>query len=148
MEVWGQAYNAFQSCGTTRLFTCSALLFLVAVLDCCWLDREGVTFPSQKLINSLVHQLLVVTFVYAFRVKCCGSIQELGGLGTDCLEPVKLAADYSIFASCGDFGFQMWKFIKLQAFGLQTHPFVIQFGLPCAVLLPNGHVQVVNYLAF
>ena len=76
MEVWGQAYDAFQSCGTTRLFTCSALLFLVAVLDCCWLDREGVTFPSQKLINSLVHQPLVVSFVYVFCVECRGSIQD------------------------------------------------------------------------
>ena len=88
MEVWGQAYDAFQSCGTTWLLACSELLFLVAVLDCCWLDREGVTFPSQKLINSLVHQPLVVTFVYVFRVKFRGSIQELGGLGTDCLESV------------------------------------------------------------
>ena len=93
MEVWGQAYDAFHSYGMTRLFTCSALLFLVAVLDCCGLDREGVTFPSQKLINSLVHQPLVVSFVYVFRVKCRGSIQELGGLGTGCLESVKLAAD-------------------------------------------------------
>ena len=148
MEVWGQAYDAFQSCGTTWLLACSELLFLVAVLDCCGLDREGVTFPSQKLINSLVHQPLVVTFVYVFRVKFRGSIQELGGLGTDCLESVQLAADYSIFASCGDFGILVRKFIKLQAFGLQTHPFVIQFGLPCTVLLPNGHVQIVNYFAF
>ena len=57
------------------------------------------------------------------------------GLGTDSLEPVKLAADDSIFASCGDFGFQVWEFVKLQSLGLQLHPFVIQFGLPCAVLL-------------
>ena len=88
MEVWGQAYDAFQSCGTTRLFTCSALLFLVAVLDCCWLDREGVTFTSQKLINSFVHQSLVVSFVDVFSVKCRGGISELGDLGTDCLELV------------------------------------------------------------
>ena len=65
-----------------------------------------------------------------------------------CLEPVELGADYSMFASRGDFGFRMRKFVKLQAFGLQLHPFVIQFGLPCAVLLPDGHVQVINYLAF
>ena len=130
------------------LLACLELLFLVAVLDCCWFDREGVAFTSQKLINSFVHQSLVVSFVDVFSVKCRGSIQELGGLDTDRLESVKLAADYSIFASCGDFGFRMRKFVKLQAFGLQTHPFVIQFGLPCAVLLPNGHVQVVNYLAF
>ena len=70
------------------LLACLELLFLVAVLDCCWLDREDVTFPSQKLINSLVHQPLVVTFVYVFRVKFRCSIQELGGLGTDCLESV------------------------------------------------------------
>ena len=69
-------------------------------------------------------------------------------MGTDCLESVKVAADYSIFASCGDFGFRVREFVKLQAFGLQLHPFVLQFGLPCAVLLPDGHVQVVNYLAF
>ena len=94
MEVWGQAYDAFQSCGMTRLITCSALLFLVAVLDCCGLDREGVTFPSQKLINSLVHQPLVVTFVYVFRVKFRGSIQELGGLGTNCLEPVHRVSSF------------------------------------------------------
>ena len=98
---------------------CSELLFLAAVLDCCWLDRDGVTFPSQKLINSFVHQSLVISFVYVFRVKCRGSILELGGLGTDCLESVKLAADYSIFASCGEFGFRVRKFVKLQAFGLQ-----------------------------
>ena len=118
------------------------------VLDCCWLDREGAIFPSQKLINSLVHQPLVITFVYVFRVKCRGSIQELGGLGTDCLEHVELAACYSIFASCGDFGIRVRKFIKLEAFGLQSHPFVIQIGLPCTVLLSNGHVQIVNYFAF
>ena len=121
---------------------------MVAVLDCCWLDREGVTFLSQNLINSFVHQSLVVSFVDIFSVKCCGSIQELGGLGTDCLKSVKLAADYSIFASCGDFGFQVWEFVKLQSPGLQLHLFVIQFGLPCAVLLPDGHVQVVDYLTF
>ena len=68
--------------------------------------------------------------------------------GTDCLDSVKLAADYSIFASCGDFGIRVRKFIKLEAFGLQSHPFVIQFGLPCAVLLPDGPVQIVNYFAF
>ena len=88
MEVWGQAYDAFQCCGTSWLLACSASMFLVAVLDCCGLDREGVTFSSQKLMNSSVHQPLVVTFVYVFRVKFRGSIQELGGLGTDCLESV------------------------------------------------------------
>ena len=130
------------------LLACLELLFLVAVFDCCWLDREGVAFTSQKLINSFVHQSLVVSFVDIFSVKCCGSIQELGGLGTDCLKSVKLAADYSIFASCGDFGFRVREFVKLQSLGLQLHPFVIQFGLPCAVLLPDGHVQVVNHRAF
>ena len=110
---------------------CSALLFLVAVLDCCWLDREGVTFPSQKLINSLVHQPLVVTFVYVFRVKFRGSIQELGGLGTDCLESVKLAADYSLFASCGDLGFRVPEFVKLQTLGLQLHPFRLAARWTC-----------------
>ena len=89
------------------LLACLELLFLVAVLDCCWLDRECVAFTSQKLINSFVHQSLVVSFVDIFSVKYCGSIQELGGLGTDCLESMKLAADYSIFASCGDFGFRV-----------------------------------------
>ena len=84
-------------------------------------------------MNSLVHQPLVVTSVYVFRVKFRGSIQELGGLGTDCLESVKLAADYSTFASCGDFGFWVREFVKLQTLGLQLHAFVIQFGLPCAV---------------
>ena len=58
-------------------------------------------------------------------------------MDTDCLEPVKLAADYSIFASCGDFGFQVLEFFKLQTLGLQLHTFVIQFGLSCAVLLPD-----------
>ena len=72
----------------------------------------------------------------------------MGGLGTDCLESVKLAADYSIFASCSDFGFWVWKFVKLQSLGLQLHPFVIQFGLPRAVLLPDGHVQVVDHGTF
>ena len=38
--------DAFQCCGSTWLLACSELLFLVAVLDCCWLDREGVTFTS------------------------------------------------------------------------------------------------------
>ena len=45
------------------LLACLELLFLVAVLDCCWLDREGVAFTSQKLINSFDHQSLVVSFV-------------------------------------------------------------------------------------
>ena len=81
-------------------------------------------------MNSFVHSSLVLSFVDIFSVKCCGSPQKLGGLGTDCLKSVKSAADYSIFASCGDFGFRVRKFIKLEAFGLQIHPFVIQFGLP------------------
>ena len=91
--------DAFQCCGSTWLLACSELLFLVAVLDCCWLDREGVTFLSQKLINSFVHQSLDVSFVDVFSVKCRGSIQEFSGLGTECLESVKLADGYSIFAS-------------------------------------------------
>ena len=78
------------------LFACLELLFLVAVLDCCWFDREGIAFTSHKLINSFVHQSLGVSFVDIFSVKCCGSISEVGGLGTDCLESVKLAADYCI----------------------------------------------------
>ena len=90
----------------------------------------------------------MVPFVDVFSVKFCGKFQGVGGLGTDCFEPVKLAADYSIFAPCGDFGFRVRELVKLRSFGLQLHPFVIQFGLPCAVLLPNGYVQVVNYLAF
>ena len=87
------------------LLACLELLFLVSVLDCCWFDREGVAFTSHKLINSFVHQSLVVSFVDIFSVKYCGSIQELGGLGTDCLKPVKLAADHSILAFCSHFGF-------------------------------------------
>ena len=94
-------------------FVCLELLFLVAVLDCCWFDREGVAFTSQKLINSFVHQSLVVSFVDVFSVKCRGSIQQLGGLGTDCLRSVPLAADYSILASCGDFGFRVREFVEL-----------------------------------
>ena len=123
-------------------------LFLVAVLNCCWFERESVPFTSQKLINCFVHQSLVVSFVDIFSEKCCGSIQELGGLGADCLKSVKLVADYSIFASCGDFGFRVQEFVKLQSLGLQLHPFAIQLGLPCAILLPNGHVKVVNHLVF
>ena len=69
---------------------------MVAVPDCCWFDRENVAFTSQKLINSFVYRSLVVSFVDVFSVKCCGSIQELRGLGADCLKSVKLAADYSI----------------------------------------------------
>ena len=56
------------------LLACMEFLFLVAVLDCCWFDRESVVFMSQKLINSVVHQSLVVSFVDIFSVKCCGSI--------------------------------------------------------------------------
>ena len=138
-------FNAVDRPGYLRVLE---LLFLEAVLDCCWLDREGVTFTSQKLINSFVHQSLVVSFVNVLSVKYRGSIWELGGLGTDYLASVKLAADYSIFASCGNFGFWVREFVKLQSLGLQLHPFVIQFGLPCAVLLPDGHAQVVNHRAF
>ena len=104
---------------------CLESSFLVAVFFAVGSIVRVPRSRSRKLINSLVHQPLVVTFVYVFRVKCRGSIQELGGLGTDCLEPVELAADYSIFASCGDFGFWVLNFVKLQSFGLQSHSFVI-----------------------
>jgi len=53
---------------------CMEPLFLVVVFDCCRFDREGVPFTSQKLIYSFVHQLLVVSFVDIFSVKCCSSI--------------------------------------------------------------------------
>ena len=59
------------------LLACLELLFLVAVLDYCWFNRECVAFTSQKLMNSFVHQSLVVSFVNVFSVKCCRRNSEV-----------------------------------------------------------------------
>ena len=48
-----------------------------------------------------------------FWLQCCGSIQELGRLSADFLKSVKLAADYSVFASCSDFGFRVREFVRV-----------------------------------
>ena len=66
------------------LLACLELLFLVAVLDCCWFDREGVAFTSQKLIYSFVHQSFRVSRLgLVLRLGLVHSFVELNGKHTD-----------------------------------------------------------------
>ena len=59
-------FNAVDRPGYFWLLACSALLFLVAVLDCCWLDREGVAFMSQNTLRVGV-SVGVSSFLIEFR---------------------------------------------------------------------------------